>query len=277
MDIKTVLMTHNFRYNKALGQNFITDGNLLDAIVKDAGVTNEDVVVEIGAGAGTLTRALSKVAKRVVTFEVDENLRPILAVTLSDCENVEVVFGDVLKMSDSVLKEHISGPFIVVANLPYYITTQLLMRFVESSLPVVSMTLMMQKEVAERLVAKAGTPEYGAVTVAVEAVGYGSILREIKRTMFYPVPKVDSALYHLKIDRNKLKIADEKLFKKTVKAAFLWRRKTLANNLQSAFSIPKAEAEKILVELGYDPMIRGEKLSAEEFVRLSERVAKPRQ
>ena len=146
------------------------------------------------------------------------------------------------------------------------------MRFVESTLDVTDLTLMMQKEVAERLVAKAGTPEYGAVTVAVDAVGYGKIVRSIGKNMFYPQPKVDSALYTLKIDKNKLKIDDEKLFKKTVKAAFLWRRKTLANNLQTAFSMPKATAEKILTGLGYDPMIRGEKLSAEEFVALAKAI-----
>ena len=272
MEIKEILQANNFRFNKALGQNFITDVNLLDAIVNDAGVTAEDTVVEIGTGAGTLTRAISKAAKRVVTFEVDDNLRPVLSVTLSECKNVEVVFGDVLKMSDEDLKKYVSGPFKVVANLPYYITTQLLMRFVESELDVIDLTLMMQKEVAERLTAKAGTPEYGAVTVAVESVGYGRVLRTIGKNMFFPVPKVDSALYYLKIDKNKLKIADQKLFKKTIKAAFLWRRKTLANNLQSAFSVPKSDAEKLLVELGYDPMIRGEKLSAEEFLRLSERI-----
>lgn len=269
MEIKQLLLQQNFRFNKALGQNFITDGNLLDAIVKDAGVTGEDTVVEIGTGAGTLTRALSKEAKRVVTFEVDENLRPVLAVTLADCKNVDVIFADVLKLSDEELKKYVSGPFKVVANLPYYITTQLLMRFVESTLDVVDLTLMMQKEVAERLVAKAGTPEYGAVTVAVDAVGYGKIVRSIGKNMFFPQPKVDSALYCLKIDKNKLKIDDEKFFKKTVKAAFLWRRKTLANNLMTAFSIPKTTAEEILTELGYDPMIRGEKLSAEEFSALA--------
>ncbi|MBR1746688.1 MAG: ribosomal RNA small subunit methyltransferase A [Clostridia bacterium] len=272
MDIKSVLIANNFHYNKALGQNFITDVNLLDAIVKDAGVTSEDVVVEIGTGAGSLTRALGRVAKRVASFEVDDNLRPVLATTLADLPNVEVVFADVLKMSDEDIKSKVLGPFKVVANLPYYITTQLLMRFVESDLDVTDLTCMIQKEVADRLTAKAGTADYGAVTVAVDAVGYGSILRVVNKNMFFPVPKVDSALYHLRIDREKFDIKDMRLFKKTVRAAFLWRRKTLANNLQSAFSITKSQAEEILIGLGYDPMIRGERLSAEEFVRLSERL-----
>lgn len=272
MEIKEILIAQNFRYNKALGQNFITDTNLLKAIVADAGVTKDDTVVEIGTGAGTLTRALAEAAKRVVSFEVDNNLKAILDKTMDGINNVDVIFADVLKMSDEDIKSIVSGSFKVVANLPYYITTQLLMRFVESDLPVVDLTLMMQKEVADRLCARAGTAEYGAVTVAVNAVGDGEIVRSINKNMFYPVPKVDSALYRLKIDKNKYDIKDEKLFKKTVKAAFLWRRKTLANNLQSAFSIPKSQAEKILAELGFDPMIRGEKLSVTDFIALSEKI-----
>ena len=273
MEIKEILISQNFRYNKALGQNFITDNNLLNAIVSDAEVGSDDTVVEIGTGAGTLTRALASKAKRVITFEVDNNLKPILDKTLDGLNNVDVIFADVLKMSDEDIKSIVPVPFKVVANLPYYITTQLLMRFVESTLPVTDLTLMMQKEVADRLCAKAGTADYGAVTVAVNSIGDGEIVRLINKNMFYPIPKVDSALYRLKINKNKYKIDNEKLFKKTVKSAFLWRRKTLANNLQSAFSIPKAEAEKILVDLGFDPMIRGEKLTVEDFISLSDKIS----
>ncbi len=273
MEIKEILRANNFKFNRALGQNFITDNNLLEAIVNDANVEKDDTVVEIGAGAGTLTRALAKRAKRVVAFEVDENLRPILGEVLKDFDNVEVHFADVLKCKDEELESIVGKDFKVVANLPYYITTPLIMRFLESGLSVKDMTLMMQKEVAERLIAKPGTAEYGAITVAVDFVGYPEITRIIDKKMFYPIPKVDSALLKIKIDKNKHKITDEKTFKKTVKAAFLWRRKTLANCLQNMFNLPKIECEKIIEKAGFLPMVRGEKLGTEEFIKLSELIS----
>ncbi|MGN1042088.1 MAG: 16S rRNA (adenine(1518)-N(6)/adenine(1519)-N(6))-dimethyltransferase RsmA [Christensenellales bacterium] len=271
--VTQILKESGFRYNKALGQNFITDKNLLEAIVSDSGVKKDDVVVEIGAGAGTLTEALSRACKRVCAFEVDERLRPILDKALADCGNVDVYFADVLKMGDEELKNIIKQPFKLVANLPYYVTTPLIMRFLESDLPVLSMTVTIQKEVAERLVAKPGSAEYGAVTVAADYYGNPFITRYIGKEMFFPVPKVDSALLRLDVDKSKYSVADEKLFKKVVKAAFLWRRKTLANNLQNMFSIPKAQCENILNSLGFSPMIRGEKLSTADFIALSEKIA----
>lgn len=274
MEIREILKKHNFRFNKALGQNFITDVNLLNAIVDDAEVGKDDVAVEIGTGAGTLTRALADKAKHVCTFEVDRSLKPILDETLADKDNVTVVFSDVLKMKDEDIKKVVSGPFKVVSNLPYYITTPVLTRFLESSLPVTGMTLLMQKEVAERLTAKPGTAEYGAITVGVEAFSDAAVTRIVGRNNFFPVPKVDSALLRLVVDKNKYKIDDEKFFRKTVKCAFLWRRKTLANNLKSMFSFTSQECEKILSECNFDPMIRGEKLSVEEFILLSSVVRK---
>ncbi len=274
MEIREILRQHEFKFNKSLGQNFLTDGNLLNAIVTDAGITAEDTVVEIGVGAGTLTRAIAKRAKRVVAFEVDERLKPILAKTLSDCDNITVHFADVLKMKDEDLTALIDTPFKLVANLPYYITTPLIMRFLESTLPVLSITVTIQKEVAERLVAQPGTADYGAVTVAADYAGECRITRIIGKEMFYPVPKVDSALFRLDIDKNKYTVADEKLFKRVVKAAFLWRRKTLANNLQSMFSLQKSDCENILNDLNFPPMVRGEKLSTSDFILLSEEIKK---
>ncbi len=267
--VKDLLAKYNFRYNKALGQNFITDKNLLEAIVVDAQINENDTVVEIGTGAGTLTAALANKAKRVITFEVDRNLEKILEEALAEFDNIELHFCDVLSMSDTQLKEIIKTPFKVVANLPYYITTPLIMRFLESDLEIVSLTLMMQKEVALRMIAKNGTPDYGAITVGVDVCSDAKITRNIPKTMFYPIPKVDSSLLHIDIRKNKYDIENMSNFKKIVKAAFMWRRKTLANNITATYSISKQAAEKILVDNGFDTMIRGERLSTADFVKLS--------
>ena len=167
MEILDILKKYSFVFKKSLGQNFLTDSQLLDAIARDAGVEKTDTVVEIGAGAGTLTRALAARAARVVAFDIDEALVPVLRESLTGVENAEVVFRDVLKCSDEELLGIIGGRFKVVANIPYYITTPLVMRFAESSLPVDSVTVTVQKEVAERLVAEAGTPEYGAISATI--------------------------------------------------------------------------------------------------------------
>ena len=167
-NIADILKDKNFVFNKQFGQNFITDNNLLDAIVADSGVTADDVVVEIGTGAGTLTKAIAKVAKKVISFEIDRNLKDVLDVTLSGVENVQVVFRDIMKVTDNELKEIVGEQYKVVANLPYYITTPIIMRFLEGDFKPQSLTIMIQKEVAERLTAKAGTADYGAITAAVE-------------------------------------------------------------------------------------------------------------
>ena len=272
MDIKE-LKNSGFRFKKNLGQNFLTDSNLLRAFVKDAGVTNEDTVVEIGAGAGTLTRALAQKAKRVVAFEIDEELTPVLNKVKEEYPSVEIRFEDVLKLSDEQIKERVSETFVVVANLPYYVTTPMIMKFVDGTLDVKSMTLLMQKEVAERLIAKPKTSEYGAITAAIDAVADTEIMRIVDRRMFYPVPNVDSALVKITFNRNKYNFSDYKIFKKTVKAAFAMRRKTLVNNLISAFSISRENAENIVVCSGYEKTVRGEELSCEEFVALSDKIA----
>lgn len=269
MEIKEILRECGFRFNKGLGQNFLTDGNLLNAIVTDAGVTKDDVIVEIGAGAGTLTAALAKQAKKVYAFEVDRNLAPVLNVTLDGLDNVELYYEDILKMTDEEVKEIIGARFKVVANLPYYITTPLIMRFLESTLDVTGLTLMMQKEVAYRMTAKSNTAEYGAITVAVQAWGDTKITRIIGKELFFPSPKVDSAL--LRIDKvdNKFDIKDSTKFKKLVKCAFMWRRKIFANNLVASFRMTRDDATALLTAQGFAPLIRGEALSIEDFARLS--------
>jgi len=268
--LKDVINDTQFRFNKSLGQNFISDKNLLDAIVSDSGITENDVVVEIGTGGGTLTRALSAAAKRVVSFEVDENLQKVLAFTLQGVENAEVIFRDILKMSDDAVREAIGADsFKVVANLPYYITTPLVMRFLESGLGVRSLTVMVQQEVADRFVAKPNTPDYSAITLAIEMRGSARITRRVNRNMFYPVPNVDSAVVRVDADDTKLAGENAALIHKLVRAAFAMRRKTLANNLSVAFNIDKGTATDRIVAAGFQPLVRGEALSLADYVALS--------
>lgn len=272
--IKDIIRGVDFRFNKALGQNFITDANLLDAIVADSGITPSDVVVEIGTGAGTLTRAIAKVAKKVYSFEVDRNLEAVLALSLQGVENAEVVFRDVLKMSDEQLEAIVGKKFKVVANLPYYITTPLAMRFIESTLEVESITIMVQKEVALRFVAKPNTPDYSAITLAIEMAGEVQITRNVSRTMFYPSPNVDSAVVRIDVDRNKLDGENVALLHKLVRSSFAMRRKTLANNLSVAFKIDKQTAAQIIGDAGFSPMVRGEALSLDDYKKLSKSLEK---
>lgn len=267
--IKDIIRGVDFHFNKALGQNFITDANLLDAIVADSGITSDDTVVEIGTGAGTLTRAIAKVAKKVYSFEVDRNLQPVLALSLQGVDNAEVIFRDVLKMKDDELKSVVGDSFKVVANLPYYITTPLAMRFIESTLDVKSVTIMVQKEVALRFVAKPNTADYSAITLAIEMAGNAQITRNVSRNMFFPSPNVDSAVVRIDIDRTKLDGENAPLLHKLVRSSFAMRRKTLANNLSVAFQIDKQEAGKLIEEAGFSPMVRGEALSLDDYKKLT--------
>lgn len=269
MNIKQVLREKEFRFNRQFGQNFLTDEVLLKQIVDDADVVGK-TVLEVGAGAGTLTRVLSQSAARVVAFEIDRNLRSVLNVTLADCKNVDVVIGDVMKYKVPQLEEMCGGAYCVVANIPYYITTPLLMRFVEEGANVLSLTLTVQKEVAERLAANPATKEYGAITVAVNAVADVKVTRSLSRELFFPVPDVDSAVVRIVINRNKFRSSLPANFRKTVRAAFAMRRKTLANNIAVGFGISREEAAEILRRRGLSANCRGEELDVEQFVALAE-------
>lgn len=270
MKMKDVLQATSFRFNKALGQNFISDTNLLKGIVTDSGITPDDVVVEIGTGAGTLTRQIASMAKQVYSFEVDQNLIPVHELSLSGIDNLQVIFRDVLKMKDDEFKSIVGeGEFKVVANLPYYITTPLIMRFLESDLNVTSLTIMVQEEVGRRLVAKPNTADYSAITLAVLLRGEGTITRKVGRNMFYPAPNVDSAVVRIDVDKDKLAGENKALIHKLVRSAFLMRRKTLVNNLNASFGLSKAEAAEKLIAAGLDERVRGEALSLEDYVNLS--------
>ncbi len=267
MEIKHILQQNNFRFNKQFGQNFLTDDNLLLGICDDAGVDG-GTVLEIGAGAGTLTRALSFVANKVVSFEVDRNLQKVLDQTLGDRQNVQIVMGDVMKYKMEDIEALCGGEYKLVANIPYYITTPLLMRFVEEGTQVTSITLTIQKEVAERLAAKPATKDYGAITVTVQAVADVTITRILPRELFYPVPNVDSAVVRIDLCKNKFDIQDHEFFRKVVKISFAMRRKTLVNNLMVGFKLDRAFAEQVLSQCNLSATCRGEELSTTQFVQL---------
>lgn len=260
-----LLKNDKFKFNKGLGQNFIFDKNLLKAIVHDASITSDDTVVEIGTGAGTLTLELAAVAKKVYTFEVDKNLSSILEKVFKPYDNIDLHFKDILRMKQQDFKGIVNVPFKVVANLPYYITTPLIMYFIESDLPVESLTVMMQKEVADRLVAESGTADYSAITLAIQIEGSAKIVRKIHKEMFIPIPQVDSALVKIDIDRNKIDKDIKSDLKKLVRSSFMMRRKTILNNLAGVYKINKEELSRIFKESGIRPNQRGEELTLDQY------------
>ena len=268
-DLRSVLVKHGFHFKKQFGQNFISDTNLLESIVTASGVTKDTTVVEIGCGAGTLTRALAERAKKVYAFDIDTDLQPVLAETLAGLENVEVIFRDFNKIDLKDFEKEIE-PYLVVANLPYYITTPLVTKLLEESEKVQGLSIMVQEEVAERFCAKENTPEYGSITVAIALKGTAKIVKRVSRNLFYPRPNVDSAVVKIDFDRGRVEVKDEKAFRQTVKCAFLNRRKTLENNLVNFFKITRDQAKLAMQSAGIDEKARGETLPAQTFAKLSD-------
>lgn len=271
--ILDIIKRNNFAMKKKFGQNFVTDGNLLSAIADDAKISKDDTVLEIGAGAGTLTRVLAKRALGVCTFEIDESLKPILDESLADSDNVKVIFADILKVDKKDLPRLLGieegRKFKVVANLPYYITSPVLFYFLEGDLNVSSITVMVQKEVAQRMVALPNTPDYGVLSLAVQSRGEVSLTRNVSRKLFFPEPNVDSAVVRIDL-RDGLK--NREMFDKVVRCAFAMRRKTLANNLMQSFGFPREKAEGLISSMGLDVKIRGEALSLDQFVQLADMI-----
>lgn len=269
MDIRTILQKHGFSFKKQFGQNFITDTNLLDSIAELAGIDKNSTVLEIGCGAGTLTRALAKRAGRVIAYEIDAKLQPVLAETLAGLDNVEVVFRDFAREDMATLEEALP-PYAVVANLPYYITTPLVTKFLDDAKKVQSLTVMVQDDVARRFCAQPGTADYGAITAAIARRADAKIVKLVPRRMFYPVPNVDSAVVQLNFVEGRIPVRDAKLYRATVRAAFLSRRKTLENNLMQAFQLPRERAQAVLQTAGVPEKARGETLSPEQLAKLAD-------
>lgn len=272
-DVKSILSESGFGFKKRLGQNFVTDKNLLASIVEKSGADENSTVIEIGCGAGTLTRAIAERVKRVVGFEVDLSLKPVLQRTLAGIDNAEIIFKDFLKADMNELEKRY-GEFCVIANLPYYVTTPLITKILDEGKLCRSLTVMVQEEVALRLCAKENTPEYGAITAVIALRADAEIIKKVPRTMFTPRPNVDSAVVKLTVRDGRLPVTDAAFYKKTVHAAFAARRKTLVNNLVNAFSISRGQAEEVLASCGIDLKARGETLSPEKFSALSDGLLK---
>lgn len=276
-DVKKILEAEGFSFKKSLGQNFIIDESVCPKMAEFC-ADSDTGILEIGPGAGVLTAELAKRAKRVVAVELDERLKPILKKTVGDYNNTEIVFGDAMKLDlRALIAEKFAGceRVNVCANLPYYITSPIIMMLLESRLPIGSVTAMVQREAAERLCAKVGSREAGAVTAAVSFYSKAEILFGVPRQSFLPPPNVDSAVIQLKIRKESaVNPTDEKFFFKIIKGAFAQRRKTLANTLSSSLSIPKEDIYSALDELQLDRSVRGEKLTLEDFCALSNFLAK---
>lgn len=270
--IKEVLSKNGFSFKKSLGQNFLINPTVCPKMAESAVQCGEEGVLEIGPGIGVLTAELGKLAEKVVSIELDERLRPVLAETLSEYDNIEVVFGDAMKLDlKSIINEKFDGKKVsVCANLPYYITSPIIMNLLESRLPFSSITVMVQKEAAERICAKVGSRESGAVTVAVRYYCEPEVLFNVSRGSFMPAPNVDSAVIRLKVlEKPDVEVTDEKLFFKMVRAAFEQRRKTFQNSVSAGLSLPKEIVKAALLECGVDENIRVEKMTMSELAAVS--------
>ena len=266
---------YEFAFQKKFGQNFLIDGHVLDKIIAAAEVTKEDCVVEIGPGIGTLTQYLAEAARNVIAIEIDKMLIPILQETLADYDNVTVIHQDVLKTDlRELVREHNEGrPVKVVANLPYYITTPIIMNLFEGRLPVSSVTVMVQKEVAQRMQAGPGTKDYGALSLAVQYFAVPYIAANVPPNCFMPRPRVGSAVIRLtRHEKPPVEVADEQAMFQIIRASFNQRRKTLVNSLHNSPQISKTKEEilRALEQMGLPQTVRGEALTLEQFAALTD-------
>ena len=269
-----VLQKYNFSFQKKFGQNFLIDTHVLDKIIASAEITKNDMVLEIGPGIGTMTQYLACAAGKVVAVEIDKTLIPILEDTLSEYDNVQIINQDVLKVNLAKLAEEENGgkPIKVVATLPYYITTPIIMGLFENHVPLKSITVMVQKEVADRMQVGPGTKDYGALSLAVQYYAKPYIVANVPPNCFMPRPRVGSAVIRLeRYEEPPVQVADEKLMFRIIRASFNQRRKTLVNGLKNSPEIQftKEEIEAAIETLGKGASVRGEALTLEEFARLS--------
>ncbi|MCR5344674.1 MAG: 16S rRNA (adenine(1518)-N(6)/adenine(1519)-N(6))-dimethyltransferase RsmA [Lachnospiraceae bacterium] len=271
-----ILKKYNFNFQKKFGQNFLIDTHVLEKIMDAAEITKDDLVIEIGPGIGTMTQYLCERAREVIAVEIDKNLIPILNDTLSAYDNVEVINEDVLKLDIKALAEKRNNgkPVKVVANLPYYITTPIIMGLFESKVPLKSITIMVQKEVADRMKTGPGSKEYGALSLAVQYYSDPKIMAEVPPNCFIPRPNVGSAVIRLeRCEEPKVKVADEALLFRIIRASFNQRRKTLVNGLSNGgIPVSKEELKGILIRLFDNENIRGEALSLQQFAALADEI-----
>ncbi len=274
-----IIEKYHFSFQKKFGQNFLVDSSILDRIIESAQITKEDCVLEIGPGIGTMTQRLAEEAGAVVAVEIDRNLLPVLEDTLSAYENVTVINADILKLDlNRIVEEHNGGrPVKVVANLPYYITTPIIMALFEKKVPLHSVTIMVQKEVADRMRVGPGTKDYGALSLAVQYYAKPEIVTKVPAGCFMPKPNVDSAVIRLtRYEKPPVEVEDETWLFAVIRASFNQRRKTLANGLANAGypGIGRRQVEEALDAMGLAVTVRGETLTLEQFAELSNRLAK---
>lgn len=271
--IKKILSEHGFTFSKSLGQNFLINPTVCPRMAEACGADCDTGVLEIGAGIGVLTAELAKRAKKVVSLELDTRLIPVLAETLGEFSNVEVLNADVLKLDlNKLIDDCFQGMHVAVcANLPYYITSPVIMALLESRIPVDAVTVMVQKEAAARLCAPVGSRDAGAVTVAVNYYAQAEKLFDVSAGSFMPAPKVDSSVIRLNIRKEPpVEVSDEKFFFRVIKAAFGQRRKTASNSLSAGLGIPKDKVSAAIAAAGFEPSVRAESLTMQELARLSE-------
>lgn len=270
--VKKIIDKYNFKFSKSLGQNFLIDYNIIEKIVSGADIQKEDLVIEIGPGIGTLTAAAAEQAGKVIAVEIDKNLIPILKETLKDYDNIEIIHQDILKtnLTEILNKEPGYKNVKVIGNLPYYITTPIIMKILEDRVPITSITIMLQKEVADRIKANPSTKDYGSLSVAVQFYCTVEPVAQVPKEVFVPRPAVDSSVIRLDVRSEKpVELIDETLFFQVIKSGFGQRRKTLLNSLTGLNSKSKEEVKKILEEAGIDPQRRAETLTIQEFARIA--------
>ena len=270
-----VIKKYEFCFQKKFGQNFLIDGHVLDKIIAGAGVTKDNMVLEIGPGIGTMTQYLAEAAGKVVAVEIDRNLLPILQETLADYDNVKVIHADVLSLDlEKLVQEENGGrPIKVVANLPYYITTPIIMALFEQHVPLANVTVMVQKEVAARMKSGPGSKDYGALSLAVQYYAEPYIVANVPCNCFMPRPNVDSAVIRLtRYEEPQVQGKDEKMLFKIIRASFNQRRKTLQNGLNnsSELNFTKDQIAAAIAEAGFSPSVRGEALTLEQFAKLTD-------
>ena len=270
-----VIKKYEFCFQKKFGQNFLIDGHVLDKIIAGASVTKDDRVLEIGPGLGTMTQYLAEAAGKVVAVEIDRNLLPILQETLADYDNVKVIHADVLSLDlEKLVQEENGGrPIKVVANLPYYITTPIIMALFEQHVPLANVTVMVQKEVAARMKSGPGSKDYGALSLAVQYYAEPYIVANVPCNCFMPRPNVDSAVIRLtRYEEPPVQVKDEKMLFKIIRASFNQRRKTLQNGLNnsSELNFTKDQIAAAIAEAGFSPSVRGEALTLEQFAKLTD-------
>lgn len=275
---KKIVEKYGFSFKKNFGQNFLVDERVLGKIVSSAEISKDDVVIEVGPGIGTLTQALAKEAYKVVAVEIDTTLVPILGELLSDFDNIEIINEDILKVDVNAIAEKYPDKKIkMVANLPYYITTPIIMNVLENHIPVESITVMIQKEVAYRMKAQPSTKDYGSLSLAVQYYCEPYLVANVPQNCFMPRPNVDSAVIKLTVmDKPKVQVNNEKFMFEFIKAAFSQRRKTLVNCIFSSglLTLSKDEIGKMLNGLGYDERVRGESLTLEDYAKITDEAEK---